>query len=56
MWMPDWLYASLPIVYAVIGVVVLAVFGWSGPAALSVFMLFLAATLVTFWRYRSNRD
>lgn len=56
MWFPDWLYAVLPILYAVMAGVVLAVFGINGPALLTVAMLFLAASLTTVWRYRTRLE
>jgi hypothetical protein len=56
MWIPDWLYTILPILYGVIGAVLLAIFGVSGPALMSVLLLFGAATLTTVWRYRHRQD
>ena len=55
MWIPDWLYRILPIIYATTAMSLLMIFGLNGPSLLSVVLLFTAATLTALWR-REERD
>lgn len=54
MWMPDWLYAVLPILFAVLAAVVLAVFGLTSQTVLAVGAVFLSGTLSVLLRYQSR--
>ncbi|MDO9236774.1 MAG: hypothetical protein Q7U28_12195 [Aquabacterium sp.] len=51
MWLPDSIYRILPAAYAVTGVALVPLFGFSGPAVISSAMLLAAALLTTVWRY-----
>jgi hypothetical protein len=55
MWLPRWLYEGLPAIYVAAGGAALALFGHSSPAAVSAFLLFLAALMVAHWRRASRR-
>ncbi len=54
-WVPGWLYEKLPLVYVVAGIVLVALFGFAGPGALSSTLLFAAAVLTYNWRRRKRR-
>lgn len=54
MWMPNWLYKSLPFCYLALGIFLLSVFGLSVAAGISAAALFLAAGLTFSWR-RSHK-
>ena len=54
MWMPDWLYERLPLMYAVLGLGCVGVLGTSFVPLLSA-ALFLAAAFLAWTRRRSAR-
>ncbi len=50
MWIPDWLYRILPIIYATAAMGLLMIFKLNGPSLLSVGLLFTAALMTALWR------
>ncbi|HEV8690280.1 MAG TPA: hypothetical protein VGQ91_08310, partial [Ideonella sp.] len=50
MWIPDWLYARLPLLYAIAGISCLVLFTFEAPGLLSASSFFLAASLTFHWR------
>lgn len=52
MHIPEPLYRKLPVIYAMTGLALVALFGLSVPIAISAFMLLCAAGLTVLWRHR----
>jgi len=55
MWIPDWLYERLPLLYAAAAIASFFLFGMQGPSAISVPLLGAAALLISM-RRRHHRN
>jgi len=52
MWIPDPIYKALPIVYAIVGVSLVPLFGLSTPIVVSAAMFIAAAAITVYWRFQ----
>lgn len=56
MWLPDWLYERLPLVYLAAAIWCLWALSDSFARTLSVFLLVAAAVVTYVWRHRARRE
>lgn len=55
MWIPEPIYNKLPAAYVGVGLVIVSVFGPSGPSLMSATLLIAAGSLTAVWRFKHRQ-